>query len=206
MPVYDSVDMLDVTGPYEMFRWAKIDADVVAEKWGRRNSVTPSPFKWTRHSSRPGTSMTRFGCPAAIRLCSPIINANGAYLNFLRDQAKNARYVCSVCEGAMLLAGAGLLDGYKATTHWYFIPCFEKYFKNVTVAEGYPRFWLDRNRLTGGGISSGLDEALKLIMLLTDEQTAIDVQQNTQYYPKPPVSSDIPSDAKCILELDRPPR
>jgi len=139
-------------------------------------------------------------------MLSKLINANGAYLNFLRDQAKNARYVCSVCEGAMLLAGAGLLDGYKATTHWYFIPCFEKYFKNVTVAEGYPRFWLDRNRLTGGGISSGLDEALKLIMLLTDEQTAIDVQQNTQYYPKPPVSSDIPSDAKCILELDRSPR
>jgi transcriptional regulator GlxA family with amidase domain len=139
-------------------------------------------------------------------MLSKLINANGAYLNFLRDQAKNARYVCSVCEGAMLLAGAGLLDGYKATTHWYSIPCFEKYFKNVTVAEGYPRFWLDRNRLTGGGISSGLDEALKLIMLLTDEQTAIDVQQNTQYYPKPPVSSDIPSDAKCILELDRAPR
>jgi hypothetical protein len=51
-----------------------------------------------------------------------------------------------------------------------------------------------------------LDEALKLIILLTDEQTAIDVQQSTQYLPKPPVSSDIPSNAKCILELDRAPR
>jgi cyclohexyl-isocyanide hydratase len=198
--------MLDVTGPYEMFRWAKIDVDLVAEKSGPHKFRDAFSFQVDKTFEQ--VTATKYdalwvpgGDPPAL---SKIIKANGAYLNFLREQAegpKKVAYVCSVCEGAMLLAGAGLLDGYVATTHWYFIPCFKKYFKKVKIAEGYPRFWLDRNRLTGGGISSGLDEALKLIMLLTDEQTAIDVQQSTQYYPKPPVSSEIPGDAECILQL-----
>ena len=206
IPVYDDVDMLDVTGPYEMFRWAKIDVDLVAEE--SRPYKFRDGFCFHVGKTFEQVAATKYdalwvpgGDPPAL---SKIIKANGAYLNFLREQAEGAkkvRYVCSVCEGAMLLAGAGLLDGYEATTHWYFIPCFKKYFKNVKIADGYPRFWLDRNRLTGGGISSGLDEALKLIMLLTDEQTAIDVQQSTQYYPKPPVSSEIPGDAECILQL-----
>jgi cyclohexyl-isocyanide hydratase len=66
-------------------------------------------------------------------------------------------------------------------------------YPNVTIADGHPRFRLDQDRLTGGGISSGLDEALELIALLTDEATAQGVQQSTQYYPDPPVSSEIPN-------------
>jgi transcriptional regulator GlxA family with amidase domain len=63
----------------------------------------------------------------------------------------------------------------------------------VKIADGHPRFVVDRNRLTGGGISSGLDEALQLIALLSGETLAQSVQQTTQYYPDPPVSSDIPN-------------
>jgi cyclohexyl-isocyanide hydratase len=101
--------------------------------------------------------------------------------------------VCSVCEGALLAAAARLLDGYKATTHWAFIPYLIQNYPKVTVADGHPRFVVDRNRLTGGGISSGLDEALQLIALLSGEGTAQSVQQTTQYYPDPPVSSEIPN-------------
>lgn len=60
------------------------------------------------------------------------------------------------------LAAAGLLDGDLATTHWAFIPCLAAY-PQVNVAQGYPRFVVDRNRVTGGGVSSGLDEAFKLV-------------------------------------------
>src|SRR6202034_4053109 len=74
------------------------------------------------------------------------------YLDFLIRKSVNAKYVASVCEGALLLAAAGLLDGYTATTHWMFIPCFAR-FPAVKVAGGYTRYCLDRNRLTGGGIS-----------------------------------------------------
>jgi len=67
------------------------------------------------------------------------------YLNFLRRVAATATYVCSVCEGALLLAKAGLLDGFQATTHWAFIPCL-KQFKAVNVVEGTPRFVVDDSR------------------------------------------------------------
>jgi cyclohexyl-isocyanide hydratase len=56
---------------------------------------------------------------------------------------------------------------------------------------------LDRNRLTGGGVSSGLDESLKLVELLTDYRTAQGVQQNIQYYPCPPVASTIETIETC---------
>jgi cyclohexyl-isocyanide hydratase len=122
-----------------------------------------------------------------------------SYLEFLVARSRDARFVCSVCEGALLLAAAGLLDGYQATTHWAFVSCLKR-FSRVVVVEGHPRFVLDRNRLTGGGISSGLDEALKLIELLTDAGVAQSVQQNTQYYPCPPVASRIPAAGKCPLD------
>jgi cyclohexyl-isocyanide hydratase len=121
------------------------------------------------------------------------------YLDFLIQQSGHARYVCSVCEGALLLAAAGLLYGYTATTHWAFIPCLSERFPKVTVAPGHPRFCLDRNRLTGGGISAGLDEALELVTLLKGTVTAQSVQQTTQYYPRPPVASEIPTATSCPM-------
>lgn len=113
------------------------------------------------------------------------------YLAYLRQVAKDAKWVCSVCEGALLLARAGLLDGHKATTHWAFVDCLRR-FPAIKVAKGYPRFIESDNRLTGGGISSGLDEALHLIARIFDDKTAIDVQVTTQYFPVPPVAGKIP--------------
>lgn len=49
------------------------------------------------------------------------------YLAYLRQIAVNAKWVCSVCEGALLLARAGLLDGHKATTHWAFVDCLRRF-------------------------------------------------------------------------------
>jgi transcriptional regulator GlxA family with amidase domain len=115
------------------------------------------------------------------------------YLRFITKQSAQSTWVCSVCEGALLLAAAGLLNGYQAPTHWAFIPFMMQSYPTVRVADGHPRFVVDRNRLTGGGISSGLDEALQLITLLSGEVLAQRVQQTTQYYPDPPVSSDIPN-------------
>jgi cyclohexyl-isocyanide hydratase len=195
MPVYEDVEMLDVCGPYEMFRWADgIEVDLVAEVPGavRFNggfsfevpqglgAAVPCDALWV-----PGGSP-----PALGRI---IHDPKRTYLDFLVSQAAVSRYVCSVCEGALLLAAAGLLDGYEVTTHWAFIPYLLKRYPRVKVANGHPRFRLDRDRLTGGGISSGLDEALKLIELLTDTATAESVQQTTQYYPDPPVNSEIPN-------------
>jgi transcriptional regulator GlxA family with amidase domain len=114
------------------------------------------------------------------------------YFKYLRQVAASATWVCSVCEGALLAARAGLFEGHTVTTHWVCISCLSQ-FPGVTPAPGHPRFFLDGNRLTGGGISSGLDESLELIKLLFGEDVASGVQLLTQYFPKPPVSAQIPS-------------
>lgn len=206
IPVYDGVDMLDVAGPFEMFGWAKFDVEIVAAepglkqfRAGFRYEVTKSFAECTQYDAVwvPG------GDPPAL---TRIINdPHRTYFHFLTRQAAGAKYMCSVCEGAMLLAASGLLDGHFATTHWAFLECFPTYFPKVKVADGHPRFVLDRNRLTGGGISAGLDEALMLITLLGGTELAREVQQSTQYYPNPPVSSAIPSAPQCPLTGIKPP-
>ncbi len=98
----------------------------------------------------------------------------------------------------MLLARAGLLDGHHATTHWAFIDCLRR-FPAIAVDETNARFIVSGNRLTGGGISSGLDEALKLIALLFGEAAAESVQVGTQYFPAPPVMGVIPATPACMI-------
>lgn len=204
IPVYDKVDLLDVAGPLEFFTWADLSVELVAS--------TPGLVA-TRTGLQLATTQTFTEAPAYDVLWVPggdpdalamlIDDPKRTYLAFLIEQSKSARFVCSVCEGAMLLAAAGLLDGYQATTHWQFIPCFEKYFPKVQVVPGYPRFVVDKNRLTGGGISSGLDEALELIRMIKGEKIAVDVQQTTQYFPNPPVHGSIPGAKSCPLTLSR---
>jgi transcriptional regulator GlxA family with amidase domain len=193
MPVYEHVEMLDLCGPYEMFRWAGLEVQLVAEKPGLVEFNKGFSFQvpdGLPPVAQPYDALwVPGGDPASL---SRIIRDRGPYVDFLIRQAAVSRYVCSVCEGALLLAAANQLDGYTVTTHWAFIPYLMERHPEVKIANGHPRFVLDRNRLTGGGISSGLDEALKLIELLTDTATAGRVQQTTQYYPDPPVSSEIP--------------
>jgi transcriptional regulator GlxA family with amidase domain len=205
IPVYDDVDMLDVAGPFEMFDWAGFEIDLLAEQKGMKKFRKGFCFEVTRSFAEARAYDALWvpgGDPNA--LGAIIDDPRQTYLNFLIAQAAQVKMVCSVCEGAMLLAAAGLLDQYHATTHWAFMPCFAERFPNVLVADGHPRFVLDRNRLTGGGISSGLDEALMLIQLLAGTVTAQQVQQQTQYYPNPPVDSAIPpAPPTCLLPTQK---
>jgi transcriptional regulator GlxA family with amidase domain len=195
IPVYDQVDMLDVCGPCEMYSWAKFQVDLVAEKPGEVRFNSGLVFHVSAGLDLPGPADALWvpgGDPAALtRIIAE--GEKSPYLNFLKRQAAQSRWICSVCEGALLLAAAGLLDGFLVTTHWAFIPYLMAYYPTVRVADGHPRFVIDRDRMTGGGISSGLDAALKLIELLAGQETAISVQQTTQYYPAPPVASAIPN-------------
>ncbi len=113
-------------------------------------------------------------------------------MEFVKTQGANARLVASVCTGALILGTAGLLDGYRATTHWMALGGL-KAMKNVQVVNGYPRWVHDRNRLTTGGVSSSLDGTIYLISLLTDEQTAKCVQLLIQYNPHPPFDCGDPA-------------
>jgi transcriptional regulator GlxA family with amidase domain len=206
MPVYDDVDIFDVTGPFEMFDWAGFEIDLLAAEPGMKKFRSRGfAFSVTRGFAQaraydaiwvPG------GEPDA--LAGIIDDPARTYLDFLVAQASRVRMMCSVCDGAMLLAAAGLLDGYHATAHWEFLSCFPQRFPKVIVAPGHPRFVHDRDRLTGGGVASGLDESLKLIELLGGIDLARKVQQATQYYPDPPVSSTIPpTPAQCPIPASR---
>ncbi|GLH80012.1 transcriptional regulator [Bradyrhizobium sp. SSBR45G] len=200
IPVYDGVDMLDVAGPFEMFDWAGFEVDLVAAEPGlKKFRGRGFPFQVTKtfaEAVQYDAVWVPGGDPNA--LAGIIDDPERVYVSFLTAQADGAKYMCSVCEGAMLLAASGLLDFHWATTHWAFLACFPSLFPNVKVAQGHPRFVLDGRRLTGGGISAGLDEALMLISLLAGTELAREVQQNTQYYPDPPVHSAIPpTPAQC---------
>ncbi|MBV9990456.1 MAG: DJ-1/PfpI family protein [Alphaproteobacteria bacterium] len=206
IPVYEGVDVLDVTGPFELLNWAGFDVRIAAETPGpiscRGGISIVAPYAladepqydvlWT-----PGGDPNQLACLT--------YGTNQTYIDVLKRQAKDARYVCSVCEGALLLAAAGLLDGYTVTTHWAFVPCLTERYPKVTVAEGHPRYVWDRNRLTGGGISSGLDESLALIERVFGTAKAQSVQQTTQYYPHPPVTSAIPKATSCPVPSSAPP-
>ncbi len=205
IPVYHKVDLLDVTGPYEIFKWAKtygadIDVELMAERAGEITTRDDFTFKvCTSFEDVRAVDVLWVpgGDPQALNALMQ--ETPCTYLDFLVRCAEDARFVASVCEGALLLAAAGLLDGYEATTHWAFIPCLLQRFPNVKVVDGHPRFHIDRNRITGGGISSGIDESLKLVELLGGTEIAQSVQQVTQYYPRPPVTSEIPSTVTCPL-------
>lgn len=199
IPVYDSVDMLDVTGPYEMFSWAGFEVELVAAESRMHCFREGFRFEVIRSFAEASPNYAVLWVPGGDPAALNVLMKDETYLGFLRDKAAVTPMVASVCEGAMLLAAAGLLDGYEATTHWAFIECLKRYQK-VKVVDGHPRFHLDRDRLTGGGISSGLDEALRLIELLNGTAAAEQVQLMTQYYPSPPVSGTIPDTKDCALD------
>jgi transcriptional regulator GlxA family with amidase domain len=80
----------------------------------------------------------------------------------LREAAKATRRVTATCTGAFLLAGAGLLDGRRATTHWYFARDLAKHHPAVSV-EGDRIFVIDGQIWTSAGMSAGVDLALALV-------------------------------------------
>ncbi len=110
---------------------------------------------------------------------------------FLARAGAEARYVTSVCSGSLLLGMAGLLDGYKAATHW---ACYEAL--AATGAEPVrERVVVDRNRITGGGVTAGIDFGLRLLAKLRDEQTAKMTQLAMEYDPEPPFDTGTPERA-----------
>jgi cyclohexyl-isocyanide hydratase len=206
IPIYQDVNLLDVTGPLEMFYWAGQSnaLETVLVSADGRSVTSMSGVRFEPHASfaqMPSLDVLWVpgGSPGALATIMKALDSQ--YLRYLRQIAAGAKWVCSVCEGALLLARAGLLDGHEATTHWAFVECLKR-FPAVKVDSARRRFVVSGNRLTGGGISSGLDEALELISLLFGEESAEDVQVSTQYFPQPPVTGVIPSTPACMIKWD----
>jgi len=112
-------------------------------------------------------------------------------LAFLKSRGEKSDYVTSVCTGALVLGAAGLLRGYKATTHWGAIDIL----KSLDAEPVRERVVRDRNRFTGGGVTAGIDFGLTVAAQLKDEQYAKWVQLVMEYAPAPPFKSGSPQEA-----------
>ena len=114
-----------------------------------------------------------------------------AVMRFLEDRGTRARYVTSVCTGSLLLGAAGLLDGYRATSHWTTRELL-RIFGATPVNE---RVVQDRNRVTGAGVTAGIDFGLTLVGSLRDKLYAESVQLLAEYAPDPPYDAGTPERA-----------
>jgi cyclohexyl-isocyanide hydratase len=197
--LYPDFDLLDVAGPYDVFTFfdgTVINRDVEVITIAEHNkplAASGGMLVTAAHDFKTAPPIDLLFVPGAGPGIVTTI-ANDRYLDFLRRVARRARYVTSVCTGGIVLGSAGLLDGYQATTHWSCIDCL-KLFPKIKVVNGCPRYVIDRNRITGGGISSSIDEALFMLeTVVTDitgsaergAQAAKQMQLSIQYNPQPP--------------------
>ena len=111
-------------------------------------------------------------------------------LSFLADRGASAKYVTGVCTGGLVLAAAGLLKGYRATAHWGVVDLLPL----MGAVHERGRVVHDRNRLTGGGVTAGLDFGLTLASQLCGEDAAKHVQLIIEYSPEPPFHSGTPEE------------
>jgi cyclohexyl-isocyanide hydratase len=109
-------------------------------------------------------------------------------IEFLKVAALQAGYITSVCSGSLILGAAGLLQGYRATTHW---ACHDmlSQFGAVPVKA---RVVADRNRFTGGGVTAGIDFGLTLLAELRGADAAKQTQLFMEYDPQPPFNAGSP--------------
>jgi cyclohexyl-isocyanide hydratase len=196
--LFPKVTQLDFTGPLQVF--SSVPGANVHLIWKRIEPVASDSVMMLT----PTVSFA--DCPQLDVICVPggfgtdeMVN-DEEMLAFLRKQAVAAKYITSVCTGSLVLGAAGLLQGYRATTHWTAIDFLGAFGATPTKT----RVCVDRNRVTGGGVTAGIDFALTLVSLLVDQRTAEAIQLRLEYNPAPPFNSGSPDTAPTeILALMR---
>lgn len=135
--------------------------------------------------------------PAPDIVCVPggvgvadVMNDDAA-MAWLARAGSTATWVTSVCTGALILGAAGLLKGYKATTHW----AWHHHLALFGAEPVHARTVVDRNRVTGGGVTAGIDFALVLMAAVAGEEYAKAVQLGLEYDPAPPFDAGSPEKA-----------
>ena len=194
--VFPKVTQLDLTGPVQVF--SSVPGANLHLIWKR---IEPVPSD----SVLVLTPTTTFAdCPQLDVICVPGGVGSDDLLNdeetlaFLRRQAEDAKFITSVCTGSLVLGAAGLLRGYRAATHWTAM----EFLRSFGAEPTRTRVCVDRNRITGGGVTAGIDFALTLVSKLVDEKTAQAIQLRLEYNPAPPFNSGSPENAPAdVLAL-----
>ena len=203
--IYPGFTALDMVGPHYMLAslmGAKVD--IVAKSLAPVRSDAGLIFMPSSSFEKAVANYDVFCVPggsdgtlAALR--------DEATISYARETGRRARLVTSVCTGSLLLGAAGLLEGYRATSHWVtksLLPVF-----GAIPTDG--RFVRDRNRMTAEGVTAGLDFSLALVAELRDKEYAQGVQLLAQYAPSPPFNAGEPGSAppqvtKMIKEMLSP--
>lgn len=191
MLAYPGMTPLDLHGPLQVWSlWPDVEIQIV---WKNTQAVMTDTglavvptHSFAEAFSAPDILFAPGGTKATFDLA-----ADEETLNFLRTTGAQAKWVTSVCTGAILLGAAGLLKGYKATTHWAAVEMLSTYGAQHTPG----RYVIDRNRATGGGVTAGIDFGLALMAKIAGDSLAKTAQLSMEYSPQPPFSSGTPEEA-----------
>jgi cyclohexyl-isocyanide hydratase len=198
MLLFPGLTQLDLTGPFEVLHRVP-DARV--------------HLVWKDTAPVRADSGLALLPTTALRDCPPLdvvfvpggagqipLMSDAEVLAFVRTQGLRARYVTSVCTGALVLGAAGLLEGYEATTHWAYVDLLPAFGARPVRR----RVVVDRNRITGGGVTAGIDFGLRLAAEVAGEDVAKSIQLGLEYDPEPPFRSGHPDVAEpAIVERVR---
>jgi len=193
MLLYPRLTQLDLTAPFELFH--RVPDTKVHLVWKETTPVIAD--------SGLGLlpTMTLAAAPPLDVVFVPggsgvdEIMTDPTVLGFLRTQAERARYVTSVCTGALVLGAAGLLRGYRAATHWAYMDLLPL----VGAIPTHDRVVVDRNRVTAGGVTAGIDFGLRIVAELAGEGFAKSTQLAIEYDPAPPFRSGHPRVAEPAI-------
>ncbi|BAY82291.1 ThiJ/PfpI domain protein [Calothrix parasitica NIES-267] len=192
--IYPGMTHLDITGPHQVFSFVREAR--VHMLWKNLEPVTSAEGL----TILPTTTFNE--CPQLDVICVPgggmgtlETMADSEMLEFLKQQSETAKYITSVCTGSLILAAAGLLKGYRAGCHWL----FREYLAILDVEVGTERVVIDRNRITGGGVTAGIDFGLVVVSQLCGEDSAKRIQLMLEYNPAPPFDAGSPEKAGKVL-------
>ncbi len=191
--LFPEVTQLDLTGPAQFL--SRLPGAKVDLVWASRDPV-PTDAGFSILPTATFEQVTR-----ADILCVPggigvtdVIEDDSA-MAWVAQVGGSAQWVTSVCTGSLILGAAGLLAGYRATTHWAWHDELARFGAEPVRA----RTVVDRNRVTGGGVTAGIDFALVLIAEVAGEDTARLLQLALEYDPQPPFDGGSPDRASPEL-------
>ena len=183
MLIFPRLTQLDMTGPFEVLaRLPNTKVHLVAHSM--------EPVK-TDRGMIIMPSVTFAVCPQLDVVMVPggpgqqDLMEDSEVLGFLCKQAATAKYVTSVCTGSLVLGAAGLLKGKRATCHWAAM----EHLKPLGAIPTNDKVVVDGNIVTGAGVTSGIDFALRLAAILQSEEVARQIQLQIEYDPDPPFDS-----------------
>jgi cyclohexyl-isocyanide hydratase len=190
MLVYPRMVLLDLVGPQTVLNISQCEIHLVGKTKAPCITEVGVPITPTTTFADCPKDLDVLFVPGGILGTTDCMN-DPETLAFLADRGARARYVTSVCTGALVLGAAGLLRGYRAATLWAVTDILPL----LGAIPSTARVEIDRNRMTGGGVTAGLDFGLVLAARLRNEEIARRTQLTIEYSPQPPFKAGTPTEA-----------